>query len=69
MKYLKSLALLISLSALASCSQGFEDFPADAYSTMSTKAAEPTDTTGTSQISIIIDEPEVVDIDCTITLP
>ena len=69
MKYLKSLALLISLSTLASCSEGFEDFPADVYTMKDTKATEPTDSTGYGQISIHIDEPDVEDIDYVITLP
>ena len=69
MNYIKAFALLISLSTLASCSQGFEDFPADAYSNMNTKAAEPSDSTGTSRISIVIDEPDVEDIDYVVTIP
>lgn len=75
MKYLKSLALLISLSTLASCTQGFEDFPEDVYfpkdikDTKNTKASEPNDTTGAGKISILIDEPDVEDIDYVITIP
>ena len=72
MKYLKSLALLISLSTLVSCTQGFEDFPTDVYSQNNikdTKASEPNDSTGAGRISIHIDEPDVEDIDYTVTLP
>ena len=72
MKYLKSLALLLSLSALASCTQGFEDFPADVYTQndiKDTKASEPNDSTGAGKISIHIDEPDVEDINYTVTLP
>lgn len=75
MKYLKSIALLISLSTLVSCTEGFEDFPADVYSTneindtKDTKSYEPNDTTSTNLISIHIDEPEVEDINYTITIP
>lgn len=72
MKLLKSIALLISLSTLASCTEGFEDFPADVYSIneeSDTKSIEPTDSTASSQISIHIDEPDVEDINYTITLP
>ena len=63
MNYIKAFALLFSLSILASSCTDREDFPADLYSTMETKASEPTDTTGTSQISIIVEEPDVEDID------
>ena len=68
MKFLKSLALLISLSIFASCTE-YEDFPADVYTMNETKASEPTDTTGVGQISIHVDEPDVEDIDYTITIP
>ena len=78
MKYLKSLALLISLSTLASCTEGFEDFSADVYSsnkineindTKDTKSSETNDTTSTGMISIYFDEPEVEDINYSITIP
>ena len=68
MKHLTLLALLLSISILTSCSD-YEDFPADVYSKIDTKATEPNDTTGSSQISIQIDEPDVEDIDYVITLP
>ena len=83
MNYLKSLALLLlSTSILTSCSED-EDFPADVYSVKHTETnetgtkgaendtigTEPNDTTGSGMISIIIDEPDVVDIDFVITLP
>lgn len=72
MKYLKTLALLISFSTLASCTEGFEDFPADVYSindTQDTKSVEPTDTTTSRQISIHFDEPEVEEINYAIIIP
>ena len=72
MKYLKSLALLLSLFTLASCSQGFEDFSEDIYTQneiKDTKASEPNDSTGAGKISIHIDEPDVEDINYTVTLP
>lgn len=76
MKYLKTLALLaISLSTLASCTQGFEDFPTDVYSvenideSKGTKSNEPNDSTGGSSISIHINEANEEDIDYVITIP
>ena len=69
MNYIKAFALLISLSILASSCTDREDFPSDVYSKMNTKASEPSDTTGTSRISIIIDEPDVEDIDYAVTIP
>ena len=81
MKYLKSLALLISLSTLVSCTEGFEDFPADVYSTneindindskdtKSSESNDTNDTTGAGMISIQIDEPDVEDINYSITIP
>ncbi|MBD5263826.1 MAG: hypothetical protein HDS39_07125 [Bacteroides sp.] len=83
MNYLKSLALLLlSTSILTSCSQ-YEDFPADVYSMDNTEAnekntkaaesdtdgTEQDDTTGSGMISINIGEPEVEDIDYTVTIP
>lgn len=72
MNYIKTLALLISLSTLASCTEAFEDCPEDVYSTIDikdTKASESNDSTGGTQITILIDETEVVDIDCTLDIP
>lgn len=81
--YLKSLALLLlSISILTSCSED-EYFQNDVYSMndtkttdIDTKAAEvdthsiePNDTTESGQISILIDEPDVEDIDYVITIP
>ena len=72
MNYIKTLALLISLSTLASCTQGYDDFPEDVYSIneiKDTKSSEPTDTTATGRISIHIDEPDYEDIDYTVSIP
>lgn len=68
MNYIKAFALLFSLSILASSCTDREDFPADVYTNMNTKAEEPTDSTGTGRITIIIDEPDVEDIDCNINI-
>lgn len=87
MKYLKSLALLLSLSILASCSQ--DEYFEDVYSKIDTEAnvkdtkamdndindtdddsdTEPNDTTQSGTITIIFEEPEIVDLECEITLP
>ena len=69
MNYIKTLALLISLSTLASCSEAFEDAPKDVYTTLETKATDPTDSIGAGNISLYIDEIDVEDIDYTITIP
>ena len=68
MNYIKAFALLISLSILASSCTDREDFPADVYANMNTKASEPTDTTGASKISIVIGETDVEDIDYNVNL-
>lgn len=72
MNYIKTLALLISLSTLASCTEAFEDCPEDVYTTIDikdTKASESNDTTGGAQITLLIDEPDEVDIDYTLNIP
>ena len=71
MNYIKTFALILSISiltSLTSCAD-HEDFPADVYSSMETKGSEPTDTTATRKISIVVDEPEVEDIDYSVTIP
>ena len=87
MKYLKSLALLLSLTILTSCSQ--DEYFEDVYSKIDTEAnvkdtkamdndindtdddsdTEPNDTTQSGTITIIFEEPEIVDLECEITLP
>ena len=85
MNYIKTFALLIlSIFVLTSCSED-EYFTTDVNSLMDTQAIdnntkaidnntdaegiEPTDTTVNGPVSIIIEEPNVVDIDFVLTIP
>ena len=68
MNYIKAFALLFALSIFTSSCSDREDFPAEAYSMMETKASEPTDTTDTSQISIVIEESDIEDIDYVVNI-
>ena len=83
MNYIKTFALLIlSVFVLTSCSED-EFFTTDVYSTEDTPSIdnntksidnntdgiEPTDTTANGLVTIIIDEPKVVEIDYAVTIP
>ncbi|MDE5850831.1 MAG: hypothetical protein K2H38_11870 [Muribaculaceae bacterium] len=83
MNYIKTLALaLFSISILTSCSED-EFFTNEVYSVKDTEAnlndtkgfendpngTEPNDSTETGTISIHFNEPEVEDIDFSITIP